>query len=687
MRNHFFKTGLFLLSFSFYFSSSFIWAESLSEEGELLALLTLLDQETELATQSKMNADYVPGMITILHGSQMEAYGASTVAEALNKVAGFYVTVNNAGNYVTTVRGIGASLTANNLKVMVNGVPVNRPVDGSTDWVMRLPTTQVERIEVIRGPGSTLYGEFAFSGVINILTKQASRTALSVGNDHHQQADAMVHHQFDSGLALSANLSHWQQDDSGRKTSIDNFSNQGVGYSPGDIYDHEQGDVVFMNGEYQGYRIQLHYAEVERGGWYGRNAVMPEDKEPRLETVFNIDFDKIWSPTQNLKLGLNLGLLQTKLEFATYLPIPMGAIPPNGPPVADNLFRQDQNDDTSKRAKLYMHWNGLKDHQLFFELSQVKSKVTDSVMIHTPSGQDPIYTAPESALVLEGSKRSLTSITLQDQWQLLNNLELTLGARHDDYDDWGDATSPRFAAVWRSDDQHVFKFQYAEAFRPPTLADQNPGPTTFPGVVYNPLKAETLQTTELSYLYNGINSTFRTTLFYNTVENLIEFYLQPGLPPEWRNRGDVSSAGLELEWEQQLNRDWQWLANVSYTDAEDKLDEDKTLVGSVAWLGNLGLRWSATPHQHHALWLRYVGAQEGWDGIRTNRTDEFESYSTLDYSLNLQQLASIKGLTLIASITNLTDREYDVLPNPAQYPYGLPQGGRSARLQLAYDFD
>lgn len=662
-------------------------ADSLSEEGELLALLTLLDQETELATQSKMNADYVPGMITILHGSQMEAYGATTVAQALNNVAGFYITTNNTGDYVTTVRGIGASLTANNLKVMINGVPVNRPVDGSADWVMRLPLTQVERIEIIRGPGSTLYGEFAFSGVINVLTKKANRAALSAGNDQHTQIDGMMHHRFGSGLTLSANLNHRERDNSGDQTGVDNFYRQGLGHSPGDIYDHEQGDVVFVDSEYQGYRLQLHYTDVERGGWYGRNAALPEDKEPRKETVINLDFDKSWSLTPDLSLGINLNALQTDLDYATYLPIPAGVSGPGGNPIPADRFRQDKNSDESKRAKLYLHWNGFEHHQVFFEASQVHSEVTDSSLTLYPDGQDPIYPGPDESLVLEGAKRQLTSATLQDQWQILEDLELTLGIRHDDYDDWGDATSPRLAAVWRSNDQHIFKIQYAEAFRPPTLADQNPGPNTFPGVVYNPLSAETLKSTELSYLYNGINTTFRSTLFNIQVDNLIEFHLQPGQPPEWRNRGDVNSSGIELEWEQQLNREWQWLANLSYSDAEDKFEADQTLVGSVEWLGNLGLRWSASPRQQHSIWVNHVGTQEGWDSIRPNRATEFDDYTTVDYCFSLTRVAGMEGLSLIASINNLTDREYSVLANPAQYPYGLPQGGRSGRLQLAYDFN
>ena len=682
MANILSRFGLLLLLYP-----AFCSAEFETEQGELLALLTLLEEETELATQSKMNADYVPGMLTLLHGSELEAFGVNTVAEALNKVAGFYVNPGNDGDYRTVVRGIGASLVGNNLKFLVDGVPVNRPIDASTDWVLRLPITQVERIEVIRGPGAALYGEFAFSGVINIIPKKATKAILTKGDNNLTQTDGMVHHAFDSGAEISLNLSHWHHSNSSESTNIDNFYNQNRGHSPGEIYDHENGSIVFLKAQHNDLIAKLQYAEVERGGWYGRNAVLENDRDPRIETVFNLDIEKTWTLSKQLEMGLNLGFLQTDIEYATYLPIPEGGNPSRpGPVVPADRYRQDLNADRSNRVKTFIHWNGVNDHRFYGELSYVESEVTDSSIIFSTKDQQPHEGTPNEALVLDGSERALTSVTLQDQWQALQELEITLGLRYDKYDDWGDTTSPRIAAVWRALDKHIFKIQYAEAFRPPSIADQNPGPNTLPGVVYNTLEAETLDSTELSYLHHGISYTFRSTLFYTEIENLIEFYLRPSFPPVWRNREDIVTHGAEIEWEQNINRDWFWNANVSYTDAEDTRDRDDILVGSVEWLANVGVSWKPSPRFQHTLALRYIGKQEGWEMIRPIRVETFDSYTLLDYTLNLNRIAGIENLSAIASITNLTDREYSVLPNPAQYPYGLPQGGRSGKIQIAYTF-
>ncbi|SDR92559.1 iron complex outermembrane recepter protein [Halopseudomonas sabulinigri] len=657
--------------------------------SEMEDLLALLDQETALATQSKMNTDYVPGMVTVLHGEELRSYGAGTVADALDQVAGFYMSLNNVGDPVAIVRGVGANVNGSNLKVLVDGVAVNRATDASADWVFRIPMTQVDRVEVIRGPGSALHGEFAFSGVINIITRRDNLVSVRGGSHNLKQGDILATHSFESGAQIAINASLWGRDDSDRMTNPDNFQRPGVGYSPGNIYDDERGGVLFLDGSHQGYRLQVTYSDVERGAWYGRNGALPYELEPREETTTSLNLSKTWSINDDLTMDASLGYLKTDLEFATYLPIPKGEDPPGPrPPIANNVFRRDANKDEAQRAKVVLHWDGLAQHQLLLGLDYAHSKVTGSSIKTTREGFAPVYGTPDEELVLDGAERGITSLTLQDQWTPVDNLELTLGARYDDYDDWGSSVSPRVAAVWRASDRHIFKAQYAEAFRPPTLANQNPGPNTYPRFEYDSLQEERLKSTELAYIFNGSGYKLRSTVFHTEVRDLIEFYIPPGRPPVLRNRGDVTTQGVELEWEQQIGRDWEWHANLSYIDAEDKRDADSRLIGAVDWLANLGASWRATPHTRHALSVRYVGDQEGYDppsgGGRYPET--YDSYTLVDYALTVNHLLGAPNLTLQASINNIFDRQYDVVSNPQFFPGGLPRGERTGWATLEYQF-
>lgn len=660
-----------------------------AEDPELLALMTLLDEETELATQNKMNADFVPGTLSVLHGDQLRGYGISTVAEALNQVAGFYTTNNNAGNTVTIVRGVGLGLSSSNLKIMLNGIATNRPVDASADAVLRMPISQIERIEIIRGPGSALYGEFAFSGVINIITRQQTSVSVNLGSNQQRQADLLLDQQFDNGAQASLNLSHWRRDDSGLRTHPDNFARSGNGYSPGQVYDNEQGNLAIASLSYNDYRLQLQHVQIKRGGWYGRFAAMPEDLDPRDETITGVDLHKDWSLHPDLTLGLSFSHLQTELGEATYLPIPKGTdLPGPRPPVAIDLYRQDGSSDRTQRASLKMHWAAAEHHQLYADLSYTDAKVTSSYVRRFELGQPSNYGSPDERYVLDGSQRALSSLTLQDQWQILTDLELTLGARYDHYDDWGSNTSPRIAAVWRLSDAHIFKAQYAEAFRPPTMMEQYPGVNAYPSnAIFTPLKEEHLSTSELAYIFHAANLKLRATLFHTQIRDLIEFYVQPGQPPVWRNRGDLETNGAELELQQDINRDWNWFANLSYVDAQDHLDIDDKLLGAVDWLANLGINWHSSRRLTHSLAVHYVGEQEGWE-LQTivEPPARFPSYTLVDYTLTLDDFLSVRDLTLSGGIKNIGDQGYDTAPTPAQYPLGLPHGERTGWLQFDYTF-
>ena len=215
-----------------------------SDDEELAALMALLEEETELATQTRMNTDYVPGMMTVLYARDMAAQGFTTVADALSFVSGFYLPENNAGDYRTIVRGVGATLSSSNLKFMLDGAVVNRATDASADWLMRLPLEQVERIEVIRGPGAALYGEFAFSGVVNVVTRQDKALTLKAGDPALRQGGGYFSDEISPGVTLNLAVTAWEQGSSGLMTEEDNFARRGNGYAPGKVYDHENGQIL-----------------------------------------------------------------------------------------------------------------------------------------------------------------------------------------------------------------------------------------------------------------------------------------------------------------------------------------------------------------------------------------------------------------------------------------------------------
>jgi iron complex outermembrane receptor protein len=122
--------------------------------------------------QSRIGA---PAALYVISAEQMRRNGHRTLAEALRMVPGMYVGRINASSYVIGARGLtGSTLTASRYLVLVDGRTVYDPLFNGTYWdIVDLLVDDIERIEVIRGPGAALWGANAVNGVINIITKSA----------------------------------------------------------------------------------------------------------------------------------------------------------------------------------------------------------------------------------------------------------------------------------------------------------------------------------------------------------------------------------------------------------------------------------------------------------------------------------------------------------------------------------
>jgi outer membrane receptor for ferrienterochelin and colicins len=664
-------------------------ANAEDSEDDLQALMALLEQETELATSTRMNADYVPGMVTVLYGQDARQAGKSSVADALGEVAGFYLIESNNGDKRAVVRGVGATQNANNLKILVDGIAVNRVTDGSADWVMRMPLAQVDRIEVVRGPGSAIHGGFAFSGVVNVITRSDQTLNAAVASHNSHQLGLNYHtgkpNTDPEKLATQFNLASWASANSGLQTGADNFALSG-GNSPGQVYDHEKGQLLLANAAWQDYSLNIQHFRGERGPGYGYSAALPYEREPREERYSGIELATGRTLTAAFTMRASLLYQRSRLYDAAYIPLPIGISPPGGgQPAQSNMFRRDGNQDSSWSAALDLHWQLNERHLLFSQLGYRDAQVDDAFVWRAEETAAPVYADATANRVMPGSRRHTYSLTVQDQWQASEQVDVTYGLRHDRFSDWGSHTSPRLALVWRAGEHHILKAQYSEAYRPPTLQESNPGPASVVAGDGHQLQEETINTREMAYIYRAADQQVRLTLFHTHVSDLIEYSIIPGQRPVWRNRGDIETRGLELEWQQQFGRDWEWRSNVSLIKAEDFLDPDRRLLGAVGQMANNTLTWHASRSFCHSLSWQYTGEQEGWEiNTRLAQEDRFPAYSLINYSLQWRDVLDTPGFLITLAGRNLTNAEYRSTAYPSQYPQGLPHGGRIISLELDY---
>lgn len=164
-----------------------------------LSLEELMDIEVTISSRSEERLSSVPGAVYVLTGDEIRAAGHSSIQEALRMVPGFYVSHWEPSSWDVTSRGFGPGLSLtslaylNQLLVMIDGVSVYTPLFAGVWWALvDVDLADIDRVEIIRGPGGILWGSNAVHGVVNIITKKASETQGPQLSVHHGIDDRHV---------------------------------------------------------------------------------------------------------------------------------------------------------------------------------------------------------------------------------------------------------------------------------------------------------------------------------------------------------------------------------------------------------------------------------------------------------------------------------------------------------------
>ncbi len=605
------------------------------DREELQELLAVLDEETAVATKTKMNNDYVPGMVTVLHGERLEAAGVKNVAEALAMVPGIQVARLTTGEPTVKVRGIAFPFNAGNIKVMLNSIALSRESSGINSSVLLTPLAQVDRIEVIRGPGSSIYGDFAMAGVVNIITKDTGgRLFGQAGDDESLGGGGHYGYRNDANdVSLAVNIS---TNDDGKNAVALNRNSDEERYTG--VFALNYKNVSFS---VEGVRRRL---ELQKQPPFGSPPPAPgagPEHSFREEESWAMEGRQVVELGSKATLDLSLSYLQNSYDADA---------PMEG-------FKGDR-----LETRLDLNWSVWGGHQVFMGISYADSNIDDAAQ-ERPAGMPPIR--------LSDIGRRNYSLSLQDQVALNERISLTLGLRFDRYDDVGSLMTPRFAAVYRLGEHHVVKAQYSEGFRAPTFWE-----LYGTGSADESLDFEAMDTTELSYIYRSPSAAGRITLYYSEIEDGI-FRKSGG---GYGNVVDIDSKGVELEWEQKLGQMLRWQANLSHNDTWDgrSTADGHESPGIAAWLGNLALYVQPTAKLLLAGRLLHVGDRFTTDG-------RVAGYDTVDLSVSRMDLWKA-GLTLRVGVKNMFD---DTIVYLTQRPNGLFEDefrGRTWWLQLSYDY-
>jgi iron complex outermembrane receptor protein len=170
MRNALKKFRVFVLFMSILLLPLTIYGQSKAPGPETDVIM---EEVVVTATRDKEEIRNVPANVSVITAQQIEQSGATTVVEVLDKLGSiqFRDYSGNSSQSLIDMRGFGGDNPFGKTLIMLDGRRLNRPDMASINW-MQIPLNNIERIEVVRGPSSVLYGDSAIGGVINIITKK-----------------------------------------------------------------------------------------------------------------------------------------------------------------------------------------------------------------------------------------------------------------------------------------------------------------------------------------------------------------------------------------------------------------------------------------------------------------------------------------------------------------------------------
>ena len=648
------------------------YAQESGESSELNEFLDLLAQQTTLATSTRLNADYVPGMFSVIEHEQLQRRGFRTLWEALAAVPGVITTQNETGMRSISIRGIGELFEPSKVKLLLNGKSLNASASATTGTLYNTPVEQIERIEFIRGPGSAIHGEFAYAGVVNVITRnQGEHYGVGVESGEGVSFSLLRSYISDQGdFKASINLAANQQEGEDIDSGLDRSPTGIPSYAPGPINNKTDFVSAIVGFEFGETRTLLQFQQGNRGDHFGTNNLLPPDKRQTVisDTVLSAAVSRDFVVDDRLSGGWSINLLQNETEQnELFLGVAeaFGGFGFEDDIIADSLLEERR---IEGKFNLRYHSGA---HKLFAELTVTDIEVTESEQF---INLDPDTNLPSPTLnefpgpVEDGADRGAVSLALQDEYAIDERLTLTTGLRYDSYDDIDDSISPRIALVWRQTENRIFKAQLARAFRPPSLIEEG-------GSLESSIDPEVNDTLEFGYIYNTADLVIRNTIYFSKLDQLILF--QDFAPFGYRNSGSFDLRGYELELEKSVLERWDFFGSLSLQDYSD--DE---LPGAAPWIVKLGISHQVLPLTELNLQIDSIGSRERHaDDPRS----DFEQTNQVDLTVRRQNFMDIGGLDFRVGIRNLLD---DTLKHPAPtdtYPDDYPYSdGATLWAQILY---
>jgi iron complex outermembrane receptor protein len=660
----------------------------------------LAEISVSIASGTAKTAAQSAAVTSVITAEQISAMGATDLHEVLETVPGMHVTIQPVtGDYNYTMRGIRNETNAEVL-LMMNGTRFSTPYQGTHMTRMIIPVENIQRVEIIRGPGSAMYGADAFAGVINIVTKKAGdidgvNVGARGGNDDTKSTWGQYGGQWQGwNVASSLQYSH-NGFDGDRIIKTDILGSSPPSLAPGPMQTQNERWNGHLNLQRKHWDIGFWAFNEADAGLNAGTAGALDTKGRTNGSNYLADFRySTEDDIENLELQGHASFLHTDVDANIYA-YPAGSVLRVGDNGANVSFPNGARfvpgfKNTVPTFEFTGIYKGIHNNILRMVTSYRYEELNVKEFRNFGPGvttDNPLQIGPDGTFIappltnmtgnaqyafLTDHHRDIASIALQDEWAFAKNWNFTLGLRYDHYSDFGSTWNPRAALVWDINSKLTAKLLYGQAYRAPSFIEQYQNNKAL--FVGNPnIQPETISTTELAFDYRPTNNV-RTglNLYHYEIKDLLGIpKYQPGkdyLTEE--NLAGQDGYGSEFEWDWKFLPSWNLRGNYAWQFARSEASHlrvnnmpEHHVYSALAW--NFMPKWQI---QTQVNWIGHRIGDQNQDVAAPPVT--LNDYETVDLTLNAKRLMG--HLDLTASVRNLFDA-HGIEPTKAGLTsYGLP---------------
>ena len=636
-----------------------------------MSIEDLMNVTVYSASKYEQKATEAPSSVSVVTADEIRKYGYRTLADILRSLRSFYVTYDRNYNYIG-VRGFAPPGDYNTrLLLLVDGHRINDGIFDTaavgTEFILDLDL--IDRVEVIRGPSSSLFGGNAFFGVINVITRRGKylkgiEVSGEAANFGTFKGRATYGNRFENGLEVLLSGTVFRSE--GQNLFFPEFNDPATNNGIAEKKDGDKFQSFFSTLAYRDFTFQAAYISREKTiptGSFGTVFNDPWNRTVDDRYYADLKYDRSFGEETSFTGRVFYDWYGYRGDYL-FADNTVNPVPP---------FEFLNKDDTRNawwgaEAKLTRKMFGT--HRL-----TVGTEYRDYFRQDQRNFDENLFA---SRLDDKRSTR-VWGIYLQDEFEIAKGLILNAGIRHDQYSTFGGTTNPRVALIYNPRPKTTLKLLYGKAFRAPNVFEMfyTDGEVTQKA---NPaLGPEKIETVE-GVIEQSIGDHLRLLVagYSYKITDLITQEIDPvDTLLVYRNGTPVRARGVETGLNGRWGNGLEGRASYTYQETTDGLGQ--SLVNSPRHLAKLNL---IVPLLAEKV---FAGGETQYVGKRTSLQSDI-ARACYVVNLPLYGRSLVPGLDGSASVYNLFDYRYGD-PTGNKLPEDiLPQDGRSFRTKLTYRF-